>query len=696
MRSKAVIVGLLFSLASFSAVYSEEGNLEGEIGATGYYVDLKGEEGGKAKFTEYKDVEEHWRFLGKAGVETDSETRFLKFKAYDMGYDTQRYTVDGGQWGKFKANVFYDEIPHNITHGARTFYSGAGGDTLASPENPSLNFNTWNTFDYSTERRKLGGGMKLETLKPFYFDASYSREEKKGIKPAGIAANPASPGTFAIEFPEPVDYTTSNLKLEGGYAKNPLFLSFNYLYSTFDNDIQTLRFVGFPAFDPETNFLTLPPPNSHHKFAFKGALKLPYNSKFSSNLAGGKTTSDHDFFQTFDGEVKTNNADFVLTSNPVRFLDTKIYYKHYERDNKSAQSLLAEPEDVPHFFDYKLDTFGIEAGFRFPGRLYLRPGYRHVKTEREFVGVEPEKALPFNKDNIYSLELKWTGLDFLSARVGYERLDREADFRTFTSDFLAETGELASPFIFSPQERDTYKLLIDLYPVEQLSLGLGYKLKRTDYKDDILARISGLDRLIGITKDTRDEFSFSADYNLGTATRLFGYLDYEKLRFDHTHFKHASGFSPGEGFWTEDQEEKTFAYGIGADIYVIPNKLTFAVLYDYIKSDGFSDITIFDADVFPSAGPGANNDNIDISNLCDYTKRGFSFKAIYYATRTVTLTGGYAYERFNFSSAELDDYQFVNPSGGPVTGTNGAFLTGAYKDQSYRANMIFAGLTYKF
>jgi hypothetical protein len=53
---------------------------------------------------------------------------------------------------------------------------------------------------------------------------------------------------------------------------------------------------------------------------------------------------------------------------------------------------------------------------------------------------------------------------------------------------------------------------------------------------------------------------------------------------------------------------------------------------------------------------------------------------------------GYAYENFKYSDAQLDDYQFV-----PATsGSNGAYLTGAYKDQSYSSNIVFAGITYKF
>lgn len=53
---------------------------------------------------------------------------------------------------------------------------------------------------------------------------------------------------------------------------------------------------------------------------------------------------------------------------------------------------------------------------------------------------------------------------------------------------------------------------------------------------------------------------------------------------------------------------------------------------------------------------------------------------------------GYAYQRFKYSDAQLDNYNFT-PNG---AATSTGFLTGAYKDQSYTANVVFGGLTYKF
>jgi len=65
---------------------------------------------------------------------------------------------------------------------------GAGHDTLVGAPNP--NFPLWNTFDYAILRRQYGGGFKVDVIRPFFFDVSFERENRDGIKPNG-AAGPA-------------------------------------------------------------------------------------------------------------------------------------------------------------------------------------------------------------------------------------------------------------------------------------------------------------------------------------------------------------------------------------------------------------------------------------------------------------------------------------------------------------------------
>src|SRR4030042_487542 len=327
MKLKTIVYILILCLIPLSNAFSEERTIEGNIPVTGKIIDVNADGGGKAKFTEYKDLENDFSLLVRGLLEYNTPTYFLELDVTDIAYDTQYYRLGGGMYGEFEYDLFYYEIPHNVTFDARTFFDGAGTNNLTiDPTADLADPNTWNTFDYETERKKAGAGFKLDMFRPFYLDVAYYHEKKEGIKPAGVF-NPVD--GFSYELPEPIDYKTDDLKVEAGYNKNPLFLSLSYCLSDFTNEDHLLGFTPLPGDSP----LTLPADSNVYRFAFKGSLKLPYSTKLYANLATGKPELEHDFPLNYDGEVKTNNADVVLTTNPTRYFNFKAYYKYYKRDN---------------------------------------------------------------------------------------------------------------------------------------------------------------------------------------------------------------------------------------------------------------------------------------------------------------------------------------------------------------------------
>ncbi len=555
MKWKIAIFALNAILVPFPYAFSEEVTVEGEVGTIGIYSGVRADEGGRAKFTEYRDLRQGANLFGDMGLGIDSDKYFLRFRAGDMTYDTQFYELEGGMWGRFKFNLFYDEIPHNVTFDARTPFLGAGHDTLVGT--PNLNFPAWNTFDYSILRHQYGGGFNVDVARPFFLDVSFTRENRDGIKPTG--APQTSPGGIGVELPEPVNYVTNNLKVSAGYSQKPLVLSLNYVHSDFINSNHSLtlpaglfQVAGAPT--PATTF-SLPPDNTYDKGAFKGAVDLPFNSRFSTNMGFSRGTSDTSVVSLigsdFTGKVDTVNYDFALTSSPVRFLDAKLYYKYYKRDNKSD-----DPTGVVDIFlNYNIATYGAELGLRLPEHFYLSGGYKYVKTERDKRGeTDPAEILPFNKDNIYFVDLKWSGVDFLEARVGYEKLDRDAQYRTAESALNP-----ARRFYYAAQNRDTFKAILDIFPLENLNVGLDYRYANTDYTDTIF----------GLRSDKRNEFEVSADYSIGKIAKLNAYADVDWIKFNQLQFEGTTGLP-----WQANQWDKSWGYGLGAEVYVIPKKLT--------------------------------------------------------------------------------------------------------------------------
>ncbi|MBU3936058.1 MAG: MtrB/PioB family outer membrane beta-barrel protein, partial [Proteobacteria bacterium] len=107
--------------------------------------------------------------------------------------------------------------------------------------------------------------------------------------------------------------------------------------------------------------------------------------------------------------------------------------------------------------------------------------------------------------------------------------------------------------------------------------------------------------------------------------------------------------------------------------------------YDYVRSDGTADMTIFETAAIPA---GYTNDTLDHQAWDDYKKDSFQIKAIYDITESLVSTVGYAYEKYEYNDNALDNYDYKINSAD--------YLSGAYKDQSYEANVVFASLKYSF
>lgn len=696
MIRRIISLVLIFILASFSVAPAEDDKFSGEVSATGTLTSIGGN---KAKFNEYRDIRDG--VYGGVNLQYDSNKYYIDFNARNMGYDTQRYGLEGGKWGDFKFDLNYNEIPHNFTYDAKTFYSGTGSSSLSYPTHPpSTDAGNWSTFDYSTKRKNYSGGFKLDTLKPFFFDVSAASEQKTGIYPVGVAGT--TPGGISIELPVPIDYRTDSVNMAAGYIRNPLRLSIGYMYSSFSNGNlnQNFRNPATANTAAVTDTSTMPPENHYYKVNVTGSLRLPLNSKFDMKLATASAKSDGTLLtsyvadvagglrsialsnSTFNGQVDTRNLAMSLTSKPLSFLDGRLFLKYDERENKSDQITITDATQTPStftnpLFDYRKVKFGAEIGFRLPAKFYLNTNYSHGTISRV------RDDIPENRDDTYGAELKWTGLNFMAARVGYERLDRRADFQA-PADPSIET--FIRRYDAAEKKQDTYKASLDFFPIENLNFSLGYKHRRTNYPDTIL----------GLTGEKRDEVSFDADYLIGKWIRIFGFFDYERIRQDQFQRQTTAGFDPSltptptDFNWTAAREDETYSYSIGTDIFIIKDKLILKLQHSYLESNGSVDYTyLLGGNPLPA---GRTQDNIDLSNWDDYKLRYYLIKLTYNATKALSIAAGYAYEKYSYSDAQYSGYQYVPAT----TGTNGAFLTGAYNDASYETHVVFLTVSYRF
>jgi len=725
MKIRKIAITLAFSLLPFAGAFAADdagtggtaetrGTFYGEVGATG---EIAAVSGNTAKFSEYRDLRtSQGGLFGDVRLGYDSDDYWMKFKALDPGYHTQNYQLDSGMYGKFSLDLFTNSIIHNTTTGALTPYGGAGSNRLTSPLTSGVpsnrNVSTWNSFDYTVQRNQYGGEIKVDALNPFYVNFSVAREDRSG-------AIPWSNGN-GIEIPAPIKYETTNYMGEIGYRANPLFAAFNYTYGDFTNSNETFLIDGAGAQSGSTQALmTLPPDNHFYKLGFKSVLQLPFNTRFNVSLSNEKDRSSFDLApllafnnsfiplpankntlnsSTFTGRKEVQNYAFSLTSNPIRFFDFKLYYKYYSTENNSSTIIQTIPGNTPPLvqaplFDYKKNHYGADLGFKLPAQFRLNAAYAYIETDRD-----TRSDIPSTKDSLYSAELKWTGLDFLTPKVGYEHLMRLAKYGSaYALDgnqppvaAAGTTGHANFPqfesFDASKQRRDTYKVAVDASPLQDLNIGVAYKYKESKYPDDFL----------GVQNTKTHELETYGDYLIGHIVKVNAYFDVQNTReylvdFNGSLANVGSTISNTQYMWNTKLKDNTYEFGAGVDVYLVPKTLTFRVQYDYVNSDGTEDFSF----AFPGVINGVNANSAagpigDPSlGIDSYHKSSLLCKLSYAMSKSFTMAIGASFERYKYN-----DFAFSDPNYQYLVGST--FLTGAYANPSYTASIGFVSVAYKF
>ena len=286
-----------------------------------------------AKFQEVRDVPKGF-FVQKLKLDVDSvdSPYFLRFRGLEIRENDQRFTVDAGRIGKFRAQFVWDQTPHNFGTGQSFLQQTAPGVYQVSPTlranlqalTLSDTVRTPATGPLSTlVRQELLTAPKTEVrlrrdqaLFKFSYQPSNNVElhaqiswlRTRGTRPmsAGTFVRRAVPGNglsdtgglwegIGQEFLEPIDHRTINLKVGVRFSGERWSAGVDYNLSLFRNRISTLTFENpfrvtneegcLPPVPPQTcgainRFRTvrfqsdLPPNNDSHSITFWGKVDL--------------------------------------------------------------------------------------------------------------------------------------------------------------------------------------------------------------------------------------------------------------------------------------------------------------------------------------------------------------------------------------------------------------------------------------
>jgi hypothetical protein len=335
----------------------------GSVGFGGLYSNVNSQN--PYRFYEYRDMSSG--FLSEIDVRTRSDQWWFNGFIENIGRTDQYLNLRGGKFNLFKYEIYGDWLQHNLSMrpaGATSPFSGIGTSTLTT-RFPNLNSDSWNdSFNFEKNIQNIGGMVEFSNIyvSPWFVRADANEVRTTGINVAS-SSNGTSPGNGFTQLPAPMDYVTKNWSVEAGYAVKEGNFGVNFMKSSFTNENQILKWTN-PFFGAtgvganQLDFTTLPPDNDLWKISANGALRtLPWGSTLAGRVSYSELTNNVGalgsmlsgtaaagaYFATnpsansFNGKIKNTTATFSLTSNPMRSLDTRLYYYYYDKKNESNQ-----------------------------------------------------------------------------------------------------------------------------------------------------------------------------------------------------------------------------------------------------------------------------------------------------------------------------------------------------------------------
>jgi hypothetical protein len=389
---------------------------------------------------------------------------------------------------------------------------------------------------------------------------------------------------------------------------------------------------------------------------------------------------------TFDGRVKNQTFTASATSMPLKGLDTHLYWNYRKRDDESRQVAFTSPDAITTLpFSFTKNNAGFDAYWRLDRANRFGAGYDWLDTKRE--GRED-----FDRTKDQRIFLEWRNGSFedLAMRLKYQRLDRDSNFLhandgASTSD-SAYLNRFVTAFDLSNVNQDSWKLQLDYTAFGKVDLGFEGIIKRNKYKDNTLGRL----------KDDRREVYLTASWAVGPGARFTLFGDNEEIKYDSNHriigsSSEAGAYDPNTPAtaanynWDGKIKDRNWAMGAAFD-WQATGKLALKASAIYYKTDGSVDLSL------QEGVPSSVTTPAPVASWDDTKKKSFNLKAVYAFSKAWSFTGGYAYEKYDYSDAQMDGYLYV------VSGSSNqnSYLNGTFARPQYTANILYFLVHYRF
>ena len=727
----STLIASLFVAAPALAQSDDPMRVEGTATIGGIYNNSNASDTGKLQ--EYQDLGNG--VLSSFGAQGRSSAAWFQAYAENIGRSDQYMFLRGGMYDVFKAGAYLNDMPHNFSSNAITPYVGVGGNTLFGTF-PQVSTNGWSQFNLGYDRQDVGGYFEWQRNSPWYFRADGNQVKFEGTK-VGSAALGTSPGNGYIALPFPVQTTTDNFGVEGGYQTSKATVALRWDYSKFNNDNSQLNWTN-PFFGNLSDATSLAPENTFNKFTLTGNYRdLPWRSVISARYTWAQTKSDTNLATTalnsatvpannrtypqeenYNGEYINQSFALSWTANPMANVDSRVYYYWTKMQNNSDlveygnQPTQALPSGLgcgtvgtstivgncdSENFDYTKNNVGFDVWWRFARGQKLGFGYDYMDLSQErfdYSGTTTQKLF---------VEYKNTMLDKITGRLKYQYITRDSD-SNFSNVGVSPNNPnylypYTSAFDMQAMTANQIKLNLDYTPMQNLAFSFEGNWVKQEFDDVTFGR----------TEANRQGYYLSANWGDPNKLMINGFGSWEEVKYPSSHRyigTIAGGPTPPSGWctaanpncfspsapptsgsynWDSSSKDQTWMIGVGMDWPVNP-KWMLKASYIYVENDGEA--------TFSSQNNYGNP--LNIGNWDDTKQQYFNLKAIYTHNKNLSFTGGYAYEKFERNDISSDGFQYTLPSPPVANNTGQSYLNGYYLNPNGSQNIFYLMATYKF
>jgi MtrB/PioB family decaheme-associated outer membrane protein len=349
-----------------------------------------------SKFNEYRDLRNGF-YIRRADVHFDGilhSEKYVALQSQRTLYRDQSYLATFGEYGKFKLQFRYDEIPHTYSNTTRTLFTETSlgvwsfpatirqsiqNFQAAPPAGTSIqdfiNTQVVPTFNFITPSiiRKAGTALVSYDLTPFWnVNARFTRENEIGMRPMGLIMNssPSASATagYGVELPEPINYFNNTLRAGAEFGKRAWGIQAAYIGSFFQNNAGQLvwdnpfRFSNETITNPLTGRMDLYPDNQAHYLSFAGATDVTKYMRFIASISPGWLRQNDAFLPyttntaintcgagaatactslsvlpaaSLHGEKQTLAMNYTLVTTAWKNVQLKAMYRQYDYNNNT-------------------------------------------------------------------------------------------------------------------------------------------------------------------------------------------------------------------------------------------------------------------------------------------------------------------------------------------------------------------------